>query len=497
MSSPPPNTGAPFPAPGPMPTSAKPKISAAEQIRLNRLKAEQDRLRFTIADINGDDLGKAPFANQGMFVPEYSIPWWFEYFWAEAKMSASADGKQQLADIANTVFVKTPNERFKYKAKPEFERFTDRGQFTRAWRDILTTLLYLGFRSMSRSETGAADANLPPVNGAAPQHIGLQREFFRYIEARKQNQPRSDQQVEIYYRSETRKLEEIVGHQGTRRQIDVDSLARSMNMSAPWHPFSVPEIKDKMWFRRGNADNDYFTVISVAQTMEVALSFPKIDERRVYQFPSEPIERWTPQQLDYHRKNLATVRLRDGSKKVVVVTETGAYMCVVTGAVLDTVRAGGASAGGQSFPEQGIADIPLDHIFAVFPVFRYHHGHNDAGEGFTAFIDWTRARPLKDMREGMDLYGAAFDQLWDVYMHWKYHGPIVSAWSKTGTQRPSISLDIAHVISNPIDPATLDDLKRGVGAANPAIGHQAGVLDSIRRGGAGLVGGLKPPPVKH
>ena len=54
-----------------------------------------------------------------MYVPEYSIPWWFEYFWAEAKMSAKADEKQQLADIANTIFVKTPDERFKYKAKPE------------------------------------------------------------------------------------------------------------------------------------------------------------------------------------------------------------------------------------------------------------------------------------------------------------------------------------------------------------------------------------------
>jgi hypothetical protein len=463
--------------------AAKPTLTMAERVRLNKLKAEQDKLRFTIADINGDDLGKAPFANQGMYVPEYSIPWWFEYFWAEAKMSAGAAEKQQLADIANTIFEKTPDERFKYKAKPEFEHFTDRGQFVQTWREILTKLLYMGFRCMSRSEVVAPSANLPPVNGAAPQHLGLQRDFFRYIEEQKQGQPRRDPKVEIFYRSETRRLEDIVSHQGTRRQIDVAFMAKSMNMSAPWHPFSVAEIKDKMWFRRGNSDNDYFTVISVAQAFEVALSFPKIDERRVYQFPTAPIEQWTPQQLDYHRKNLASVRLADGSKKVVVVTETAAYMCVITGAVLDTVRAGGGSGGGQSFPEQGVADIPLDHIFAVFPVFRYHHGHNDSGEGFTAFIDWNRARPLKDTHEAMDLFGAAFDQLWDTYMHWKYHGPIVSAWSKTGTQAPSIPLQIAHVISNPIDAASLAELKSKVGSANPAIGHQAAMLGAIRNGG--------------
>lgn len=485
MSSPPPHPGAPFSPPGAPPGAApvsRPKISAMEQIRLNKLKAEQDRLLFTIADINGDDLGKAPFANQGIYVPEYSIPWWFEYFWAEAKMSAGAAEKQQLAEIANTVFVKTPEEQRKYKPRPEFEHFTDRGQFAQTWREILTKLLYLGFRCMSRTQVVAPEANLPPVNGVATEHLGLQRDFFRYIEAQKQGQPRQDQQVQIYYRSETRDIDTIVNHSGTRRQIDVAALAKSMNMSAPWHPFSVDAIKDKMWFRRGNSDNDYFTVISVAQTFEVALSFPKIDERRVYQFPTESIDQWTPQQLDYHRKNLAAVRLRDGSKKVVVVTETAAYMCVVTGAVLDTVAAGGAAGGGQSFPEQGVADIPLDHIFAVFPVRRYHHGHNDAGEGFTAYIDWNRARPLKDRQQARDLHGAAYDQLWDTYMHWKYHGPIVSAWGKTGTQRPSVQLDIAHILSDPVDGATLDELKNNIRRVNPAIAQKEALLRAIRPG---------------
>jgi hypothetical protein len=461
----------------PPPSASKPKLSFQDQVRLNKEKAAQDSLRFTINDITGDDLGKAPFNNQGMHVAEYGMQWWFEYFWAEAKMSGSGAERQQLADIANAMFEKTPAGPAKYKLRAELERWTDQGRFYQTWRDVLTKLLYLGFRCMERTQAGSTGASAPPVTGVATQHLGLQREFFRYIEAKKDGEPRFDDKIEIYYRSETRDIDTIVSHQGTRRQTDVAFLAKTMNMSAPWHPFSVAEIKDKMWFRRGNADNDYFTVISVAKDFETCLAFPKIDERRVYTFPSEPVEQWKPQQLDYFRKNLATVRLRDGSKKVVVVTETTAYMCAATGAVLDTVRAGGA--GGESFPEQGLADIPLDHIFAAFPVYRYHHGHNDPKEGFTAFIDFSRARTLKDVRASMDLFGAAFDRLWDIYMKWKYHAPIVTAWSKVGAAAPSVRLDISHVISNPIDPQTLQELKTNAGRSNLAVGQQMRVLTDL------------------
>ncbi|HEY7878914.1 MAG TPA: hypothetical protein VIC55_11835 [Gemmatimonadaceae bacterium] len=463
---------------GTPPPVGKPKLSFQEQLRLNKLKAEQDKLRFTIIDIGGDDLGKAPFNNQGMHVAEYSLQWWFEYFWAEAKMSAGAGEKQTLADIANAVFEKTPDGPAKYKLRPELERWTDKTRYYETWRECLTKLLYLGFRCMDRTQVTSPGPNLPPVNGVATEHLGLQREFFRYIEAKKEGEPRFDDKVEVYYRSETRDIGTIVSHQGTRRQIDVGFLAKSMNMSADWHPFSVAEIKDKMWFRRGNADNDYFTVISVAKDFETCLAFPKIDEQRVYSFPTEPIEQWKPQQLDYYRKNLATVRLSDGSTKVVVVTQTTAYMCAATGAVLDTVRAGGA--GGESFPEQGLADIPLDQIFAAFPVNRYHHGHMDPKQGFTAYIDYARAKTLKDTSQAMDLYGAAFEGLWDIYMKWKYHAPIVTAWSKTGAAAPSVNLQISNVIANPIDPETLQQLKANAGSANPSVGQQMHVHGQIK-----------------
>lgn len=468
------------PPPGnapPPPSTTKPTRSIQEQLRLNREKAERDRLIFTINDINGDDLGKAPFANQGMYVGEYSMQWWFEYFWAEAKAVAGEEEKRKLADLCNSVFEKTPEGPAKYKLRPELERWTNQTSFYDTWRDLLTRLLYLGFRCMDRTQVVSSGPNLPPVNGVATEHLSLQREFFRYIEQKKDGEPRFDDKIEIYYRSETRDIATILSHQGTRRQIDVAFLAKTMNMSAPWHPFSVKEISDKMWFRRGNADNDYFTVISVAKDFETCLAFPKIDERRVYVFPPEPVEQWLPQQLDLFRKNLALVRLRDGSKKVVVVTQTTAYMCVAAGAVLDTVRAGGT--GGESFPEQGLADIPLDHIFAAFPVHRYHHGHTDPKQGFTAFIDWRAARLIKDLGTAMDLYGVAFSRLWDIYMSWKYHAPIVTAWSKTGAASPSNKLDINYVISNPIDASTLEELKRNVGQARPGVSGQQAMLAKL------------------
>lgn len=455
---PPPPKGPPPPpsgAPGPTKT-----ISKEEKARQAALRREEERTRFVLKDMTGGPLGRAPFANLGLQVPEYGIAWWFEYFWAEAAMAGDSTEKLKLAEIANLVFEKTPDDRLPYRLRPEFDtvKFTDQNAFHEKWREVLTQLLYLGFRMMERKQVVKPGANLPPIKGLATEHLALARQFYRYIEEKKQGEPRFDDKIEIYYRSETRRIEDILLHKGTRRQIDVDSIAKSMNMTKKWHPFSKPEISNAMWFRRGNADNDYFTVISVAKDFETCLAFPKIDEQRVYHFPQEDVEDWPPNQLDYHRNSLAVVRLMDGTAKPVVATSTTAYMCVAAGAVLDTVQAGGQA--GESFPEQGLADIPLDHIFAAFPIRRYHHGHTDPGQGFTAFIDWRNARLLKDLREAMDLYGPAFNRLWEIYMHWKYHAPIATAWSKTGAAQPSVGRKISHVVSDPIDPATLMALKQ-------------------------------------
>jgi hypothetical protein len=228
-----------------------------------------------------------------------------------------------------------------------------------------------------------------------------------------------------------------------------------------------------MWFRLGQGDNDYYTVISVATDFETSLSFPKIDEARVYGFPKKKLEEWTQDEIQRHRKNLALVTLVDGSERVMLATQTTAYMCVACGRIIDTRTAGGhldeVSKKLVGFPEKGVSEIPLDQIFAILPITRIHHGP-DPEDGFTAFIDSNRARlVVEDFAKAMDLFGDAYPRLKDEYFKQKYRMKVVTAWSANGATEARIAVNISRLIKLPAPDDVINTFKaaRQVGKAHP------------------------------
>jgi len=423
---------------------------------------------FTAADIQGDQLGKAPFSNQAIPVDEFGVRYWFEYFWQEAKMSNDEAGRKAMADICNELFEKTPSGPHQYKVRDKYKDDDSGTANPDDWRRMMTTLLHIGFRRVDPAN-GVAPSQAPramsPSNPAA-HHTMLRANFTPLLP----DQFTAD--TEIFWRSESRTIDRIVSQGGTTRQCDVNSLAADMNINKPWHPFSDPATSAYMWYRNGQNDNDYYTVISVATNFETALGFPKIDEARVYGFPKKPLEQWTRDEVQLHRANLALVTLNSGERRVMLATRTTAYMCVICGRIIDTKAAGGG------FPEKGVFGIPLDQIFAYLPITRIHHGP-DPADGFTAFPDCDKGNLLTgSFSKSKDLFGNIYEKCCDEYFKAKYSAPIASAWTSSGPAAPKIKVPVSRILEFPIGAAEFEAFKRGRQTGN------VGPKDFIR--GAGL-----------
>ena len=405
-------------------------------------------------------LGDAPFASLQK-PPEYGRRWWFDYFWREAFLAREYAG---LAPVAELMFERQGNT---FHRRREFnEMFLHRP--AEDWFAILSHLLSLGFRAVDPLHVPNPSFELE-VRGRAAEHLGLQREFFRYIEDWQQNRPRRAPEIHVYYRAERRSVERIAQDKGTRRQVDVQELVHRMRMDEPWHPFSRAEISGKWWFRRGQADGDLYTIVSVAKEFRTCLSFPLASDPRNYAFPQKDVAQWTQLELDRHRKDLAVVQTAGHENRVVVRTDITAYMLVNSGAVLDTVACA-ENSHLASFPEQGLHEIPLNHIYAFFKVHRYHAKHYAQDGYFAAFVDEpTRWRDFALNSDLMnDEVAHHIDDEYQARVR-ECVAPIHTAWaaSNQGYENPLVrEIDrigrherFVDVLQREIDQATFADLR--------------------------------------
>lgn len=434
-----------------------------------------DPTAFRPGDLQGNDLGAAPFANQGMSVAEYGVRWWFQYFWNEAKMVAAQSDREVMAAICNQLFIKTPKGKHKYECRPAFANDDANTNQPKVWFDILVQLLHIGFRAVDPkcAVTTTAQASPPQV---AAHHQMMRTELTENFGDTLTNDS------QIFWRAESRTIDRIIQQEGTKRQSDVGFIVQEMQMNAKWHPYSDPAINKYMWYRLGQGDNDYYTVISVATNFETALSFPKIDEKRVYGFPSKPLTEWTRDEVRMHRNNMALVTYEDGSEHIMLATKTVAYMCTILGRIIDTQTAGGG------FPEKGVSGIPLDQIFGMLPITRVHHGP-DPGDGFTAFIDSDKGRlTTEDWAKSIDLFGSSWEKCKEEYLKQKYRGRVQSAWASNGFKAPAIKVPVSRLLQFPVAGPKLEAFiaARGAGTMHPR--------DFISNAGAGIVNTLKKRP---
>ena len=431
---------------------------------------QTDPNKFSASDAELQCWG-APFANFGYSFTEFGVRWWFDYFAKEARSSEAAklpNWKKDWTDVLNLVFIKKqeippgmpdvtgrgwwPALRpgvDQWKTRPETkpgEAASTAPDSNAIWREALSKLLKLGFRAVTNGEVPPDGVNLLRLDATvAPDHMLQQRILGKKVAELEDSMNTSE--IPIYWRSETRDLQRILSQQGTKRQCDVESIAQEMNMTASWHPFSDPSLSKYMWFRLTHGDNDYYTVISVATSFETACGFPKIDEKRVYQFPPAQVANWSKAQAERFKSNLGLVS-ENGRENVRLITTTTTYMLVYTGSVLDTMGAA-RTINRNSFPELGVDRIPLQNIYCVVPIRRVHHGPTPEN-GFTVFIDSANCKRLHGAKE-VDFFGISLStHLFKIFLEKMSRRPFATAWSGAGATAPDIPANITRILEFPI-----------------------------------------------
>ena len=454
-----------------------------------------------LKQINSLDFWASVSTSEGRMptVEDFDHMWWFQYFFYEAfqaqqrqplaKLSFSETRKDQdgqaLVGVIRQMFTKgKPVLQLKpeYLATAGAARRGARASWEQ-WRDAMTTLLEIGFRRVPESDV-PPDSEVQALKGPASveskANFMLQKQYVGHLSLSDVKKNRSE--VRIGWRSETRPLSMVQQHGGNKRQSDVAALTSDMKMDMPWHPFSNPEINKFLWFRLTNTDNDYYTVISVANDFRTCTSFPKIDERRVYKFPNKDVSRWTAQEAKAFQNHLALVEVRDPKpgKRVMLATQTYAYLYGITGLYVDT-QAAGADYANKAFPEIGVKDIPMDAIFGVLPIIRIHHGPkavstagHDPGDGFTAFIQKGRAKLANSPYKLEYRYGRkGHERLTWEFEAQRDQKPLATAWAASGSASPNTPVDVVRIVEFPVSTQTLQEFSKTLAGSgySPSYGY--------------------------
>jgi len=224
------------------------------------------------------------------------------------------------------------------------------------WREALTGLMVLGFKAQPRVAGGALD---PSIASAL-----LESKFVENIAA-PMDGFLGTPEIKVFWRCDGRDKANFLDRHAAEAAVDLVDRAADLNLSQPWNPYSADKVKNAMWLRKASADNDYYTIVSVAVDFKTSVPFPTLDELKNpdYQFPMlddkavKPLNQWTPGELATHRKNLGRIQVmtdRGVVEKIRICTKTHAYMAVVhNGFMINT-----QSYGGGQFPERAVRGLP-------------------------------------------------------------------------------------------------------------------------------------------
>ncbi len=97
----------------------------------------------------------------------------------------------------------------------------------------------------------------------------------------------SDGNHKVYagFRGDLRPPATVKLHGGTVAKAQIEGLRDKLGMNEAWHPFygagDNPSALQKAYYRKGNADNCLFTVVSVATDFKTASKFPLMQDLRL------------------------------------------------------------------------------------------------------------------------------------------------------------------------------------------------------------------------
>lgn len=350
---------------------------------------------------------------------ETSIVGWFKYFLQEALNTTplSANDSATILRICKA-YLKKRNWREGTELKAPLESADPN-----TLRQDLTSLLRIGFHKFSGF---GADYDQNDCSDVALLQFRRSGQVY--------------QEIDYRFRADSRDFQSIKQSDGFHAKADSEGYAKANLMRAPFHPFSDPQVRKYLWFRRGQTDNCLYSVVSVGTTMdwEGYLPFPKVYEALDARLFSEP--NMVPMSNSFSQR-FAMCRVDGKSIESIKLpcTETWIYMFLLNGFVLETNRIQKhINPESTPFPEEGVRDIPLQDVFGAIRFYRFHHGPKD-DDGFTAVVDPSGAveqytnpffQAAKYSNRGYEKLRSVFQAMYDKASA----GPMSMRWTATGHQ---------------------------------------------------------------
>lgn len=409
-----------------------------------------------VSKIDFEQLGAAPFEENNEAYDLYSPQWWFNYYWSEVKKEKlSADEKQLGLEAIQALFNKVQDSSprgFKLQLKPaltpvkgtalkpdDAPPFTIKDNGAEIWNAALTKLLHIGFRKVPLR----VSASTPTTTETSM----LESNFVSMIK-------QESHDLRVFWRADKR--EKTAFQDGAKRTVEDSAACERYAINQDWHPLKKEENKQSLWFRRGSADNDFYTVVSVTTKIDTASTFPLIDERRAYVLPLKPLATWTDQELKDHRQYLAEVFIK-GSRHavdVMIATTTNVFMLAINGGVVMDTKSAGAHYRGEDkgFPESGVQGYAYECFIGVIPIVRVHFGHTNP-DGFQAYLNPTRRPELFYSREELvHRFGdrGASEILTQFRKGQTELDEMIAAWSSYGAVKPPKTVEIVSFRTYPI-----------------------------------------------
>lgn len=353
---------------------------------------------------------------------EYTRPFWFNYFWEEAKEVWGQPSQTFITDLVtllNLVFVLPDKWRldgsnpqlFWTDQKPdEFQIPRGSGiqefdlglneklgmRLDKEWNGIpstlmlsvLSELLAIGFRRVP----GQPNNTLPTQDSSIDlarfslTHTGTGREF------------------KLGWRGDGRKVGDIRDAGGliNKSQSEYHGYARTIKMREPWHPFNLPANQSDYFYRRGKDDNCLYTTVSISTDFKTASTFPLLNNDYIRNLPAT-----LPSEQDLRDGTALTkgiVMSREGSSSafhrvtgkaagqqqttIRICDRQQLYLVVIEGTYFNT---NAAQSTAQKFPEIAVKKIPETGVLACLSFVRVHHGLSYESSGCTVFHDPQRS----------------------------------------------------------------------------------------------------------
>ena len=331
---------------------------------------------------------------------------WFNYFFAEAKPFVSGNELGRifcvLFDLDDAVEqsgrelrVKTT---FRYPAalSPAFSRlliFEPGG----VPLGVLTYLFEEGFQDFAE-----VDAKLGKVatNGAAPTDKIIEHSFGKYFDlstaaTSQQITPETDPHHLFFYRGDTREPQTVLLHGGAKCRMDLEHWRKAAHVNEPWHPWKDAAASGKMWVRKGNRDNDYFTVNSVAMDFHISCAYPMLRLGEIDKTLNGHIVGWSDDERARLRRTGKADFCRVKNRRLnavefVLCDRSRVYLC----AFQDDTKLSPTYKAPNDYPEMGVRNVGLEQIVAWFEILRYHNndtlrGRSRTGPGAAACYEST------------------------------------------------------------------------------------------------------------